>query len=237
MDNSTTPARPTPVILDETPHAERPKLRGRPTKQHAPVIDLDILKVATELFADKGYAATSMEAIATKVGIAKRTLYTRYPDKITLFKDVLENIIRTAAVPEPMAFPDMRTCLMFHTENYFIIASDPSMKVIRTLGAAEVMGLPEIALIAEEMTRDIGINPIAQTIRDTAQRTGLTVSDPEFIAASILDMAAGHFNRVQVLKLRSDFASFKFAADRIVNLLMAGVAEENSRKAETLRQQ
>lgn len=228
MDNSTAPSRPVPLVLDDTPHAERPKLRGRPTKNHAPVIDLDILKVATEMFAEKGYAGTSMEAIATKVSIAKRTLYVRYPDKITLFKEVLENIIRTAAVPEPIAFPDMRTCLMFHTENYFIIASDPSMKVIRTLGAAEVIGLPEIALIAEEMTRDIGIRPIAQTIRDTALRTGTTVSDPEFIAASILDMAAGHFNRVQVLKLRSDFASFKFAADRIVNVLMAGIQSENS---------
>lgn len=217
-----------PAIVDDRTHAERPKLRGRPKKDHAPVIDTDILKVATEIFADKGYAAASMEAIATKVGIAKRTLYVRYPDKISLFKEVLAAIIRNAAVPEPVEFSDMRTCLTFHTENYFIIASDPTMKVIRTLGSAEVLGLPEIAQIAEEMTRDIGIKPIAQTIIDTAKRSHLRVRDPEFIAASIIDMAGGHFNRVQVLKLRSDFASFKFAAERIVNLLMAGIVAENA---------
>ena len=226
MESSTTPVRLVSVLPDDTPHAERPKLRGRPTKDHSPVIDSDILKVATEIFAEKGYAAASMEAIATKVGIAKRTLYVRYPDKISLFKEVLSNIIMSAAVPEPVDFSDMRACIAFHTENYFIIASDPTMRVIRTLGSAEVMGLPEIAQIAEEMTRDIGIVPIAQTIRDTAKRTGVTVADPEFIAASILDMASGHFNRVQVLKLRSDFASFKFAAERIVNLLMAGIQSE-----------
>ncbi len=43
-----------------------------------------------------------------------------------------------------------------------------------------------------------------------------------------MDLASGHFNRVQVLKLRSDFASFKFAADRIVNMIMAGILAENS---------
>ena len=228
MERSSARIRPAPVLVDDTPHAERPKLRGRPKKDHAPVIDADILKVATAIFAEKGYAAASMEAIANKVGIAKRTLYVRYPDKISLFKDVLSSIVRNAAVPEPVEFPDMRTCLSFHTENYFIIASDPTMKVIRTLGSAEVLGLPEIAQLAEEMTRDIGIKPIAQTIADTARRTGLRVSDPEFIAASIIDMASGHFNRVLVLKLRSDFASFKFAADRIVNLLLAGIAAENA---------
>jgi AcrR family transcriptional regulator len=230
MESPITQVSPATEITGDTPHAERPKLRGRPKKDHAPVIDTDILKVATEMFAEKGYASTSMEAIATKVGIAKRTLYVRYPDKISLFKDVLSAIIRNAAVPEPFEFPDMRTCITFHVENYFIIASDPTMKVIRTLGSAEVLGLPEIALLAEEMTRDVGFMPVAQTIRDTAGRTGLRVGDPEFIAASIMDMAGGHFNRVQVLKLRSDFASFKFAADRIVSLLMAGIMAENADK-------
>jgi len=231
MDNAINSARHDIEITADTPHAERPKLRGRPKKDHAPVIDTDIVRVATEIFAEKGYAAASMEAIAIKVGITKKTLYARYPDKISLYRTILEKLILGAGVPDPIVFPDMRTCLAHHTENYFIIASDPTMKIFRTLGAAEVLGLPEIALLAEEMTRDIGIKPIAATIDDTARRTGLKVGDPEFIASSIIDLAAGHFNRVQILKLRSDFASFKFAADRIVNMLMAQVMSENQRTA------
>ncbi len=120
---------------------------------------------------------------------------------------------------------------MHHTENYFIIASDPTMRVLRSLGTSELIGVPELAQIAEEMTRDVGIIPIAKTIKETAAKDGLKVSDPEFIAASILDLARGHYDRVQVLKLRSDFASFKFAAERIVNLLLAQILSENAGNA------
>lgn len=216
-------------ISDETPHAERPKLRGRPRKDHAPVIDSDILKIATELFAERGYNATSMEAVAQKVGIAKRTLYSRYPDKVSLYKDVLEKIIKDAGTPDPLSFSDLRTCIQHHTENYFVIASDPTMRVLRTLESATALGHPELSQIAEELTRDIGIVPIAKTIRETASKEDLKVSDPEFIAASIIDLARGHFERVQVLQLRSDFASFKFAAERIVSMLMAYIMSENPR--------
>jgi AcrR family transcriptional regulator len=231
MENTTARTLSGAEITSETPHANRPKLRGRPKKEHAPVIDTDILKIATEIFAEKGYASTSMEAIATKVGITKRTLYIRYPDKMSLYKKITEQIIRNAGVPDPMSFPDMRTCLMHHTENYFIIASDPTMRVLRSLGTSELIGVPELAQIAEEMTRDVGIIPIAKTIKETAAKDGLKVSDPEFLAASILDLARGHYDRVQVLKLRNDFASFKFAAERIVNLLLAQILSENSENA------
>lgn len=216
-------------ISEETPHAERPKLRGRPRKDHAPVIDSDILKIATELFAERGYSATSMEAVAQKVGVAKRTLYNRYPDKVSLYKDVLEKIIRDAGTPDPLSFSDLRACIQHHTENYFVIASDPTMRVLGSLEAATALGDPELSKIAEELTRDVGILPIAKTIRETANKEGLKVSDPEFIAASILDLARGHFDRVQILKLRSDFASFKFAAERIVSMLMAHIMSENPR--------
>jgi TetR/AcrR family transcriptional repressor of mexJK operon len=208
---------------DEISHAERPKLRGRPRKDHSPIIDADILKAAGELFGELGYRATSMEAVALKVGIAKRTLYVRYPDKVSLFKDVVTSIIGNAKTPEPRDFPDLRTCLTFHTENYFIIASHPSMRVIRALGDVEVQAIPELNAIGQELTRDIGIKPIAQTISDTAKRAGIHINDPDFISASLLDMASGHYNRVTLLNLRSDFASFKFASERIVNLLLAGI--------------
>ncbi len=227
MENTTARTLSGAEITSETPHADRPKLRGRPRKDHAPVIDTDILKLATEIFAEKGYAATSMEAIAAKVGITKRTLYIRYPDKMSLYKTVLDQLIKGAGVPDPLSFSDMRSCLMHHTENYFIIASDPTMKVLRTLGAGDLIGVPELSQIAEEMTRDVGIIPIAKTIQETAVKEGLKVADPEFMASSILDLARGHFDRVQVLKLRSDFASFKFAAERIVTMLMAQIRSEN----------
>lgn len=45
----------------------------------------DILTVATELFASKGYASTDVQEIADRLGIAKGTIYHYFPSKEKLF--------------------------------------------------------------------------------------------------------------------------------------------------------
>ncbi len=54
---------------------------GRPRSAAA---DEAILGAALELFAEVGYQALSMEAVAARAGVAKTTLYRRYPDKAAL---------------------------------------------------------------------------------------------------------------------------------------------------------
>lgn len=205
--------------------ALRTKLRGRPSKAQATLIDADILDIAAELFGQLGYTDTSMEAVAARAGVAKRTLYARYPDKTALLKDVINSIIKRAASPEPMEFLDLRSCLSFHVENYFVICEDPAMRVIVSMGDQSVQNIPELAAIGHELTQS-GMEGIARTITETAARTGVAVADPGFFAASLLDLAAGHYTRVRIGKLRSDFASYKFAARRIVSLLVAGIGAE-----------
>ncbi|MFM7336263.1 MAG: TetR/AcrR family transcriptional regulator [Tabrizicola sp.] len=45
-----------------------------------------ILAAAQALFIQHGYRATRMEAVAKAAGVAKATLYSRYPDKDALFR-------------------------------------------------------------------------------------------------------------------------------------------------------
>jgi TetR/AcrR family transcriptional repressor of mexJK operon len=48
---------------------------------------------AQRLFLDKGFAATSTDAIAAEAGVSKQTLYAYYPSKEELLADVLEHLI------------------------------------------------------------------------------------------------------------------------------------------------
>jgi TetR/AcrR family transcriptional regulator, mexJK operon transcriptional repressor len=48
---------------------------------------------AQRLFLDKGFAATSTDAIAAEAGVSKQTLYVYYPSKEELLADVLEHLI------------------------------------------------------------------------------------------------------------------------------------------------
>ncbi len=52
-------------------------------------LDLHLIETAAKLFTQQGYAATSVDQIATLAGIGTETLYRRYPTKDRLFKAAL----------------------------------------------------------------------------------------------------------------------------------------------------
>jgi TetR/AcrR family transcriptional repressor of mexJK operon len=66
---------------------------GRPSRADALRLRQRILEVATELFLAEGYGSTSIEAVAARAGISKRTLYHRFDDKSALFAAVVHEII------------------------------------------------------------------------------------------------------------------------------------------------
>jgi AcrR family transcriptional regulator len=63
---------------------------GRPTKAEAALVEDRLLAIAAELFARDGYAATSVERVASMCGAGKDTIYRRYASKRALFNAVLE---------------------------------------------------------------------------------------------------------------------------------------------------
>lgn len=207
----------------QQPSAERPKLRGRPRKEHAGNIDTDILSAAIALFDEVGFDGTAMEAVAARAGISKRTLYMRYPDKKALIKAVITSIVGSARNPDPPAFMDMRSCLMFHLENFFMICNDPGMRVLMAMGDKSSQVMRELAPMGQEITYELGIRHIVQTIVDTAGRTGIRVDAPAFYAASLLDLAMAHYQRLRALGTTVGIAPAQVASIRIVNLLLAGM--------------
>src|SRR5690349_4791847 len=55
-----------------------------------------VVEAARELFLRKGYASTTMEEIAAAAGLTKRTLYNNYPDKETLFRQIVTETLAFA---------------------------------------------------------------------------------------------------------------------------------------------
>ena len=67
---------------------------GRPDAQTVELLNQHILSTATKLFIDQGYAATSMEQIASAAGAGKQTIYRRYASKEELFGAVMLELVR-----------------------------------------------------------------------------------------------------------------------------------------------
>lgn len=72
---------------------------GRPSRTDALRLREQILEVATEVFLRAGYGSTTIEAVAGRAGISKRTFYHRFNDKADLFAAVVHRIIEQLRPP------------------------------------------------------------------------------------------------------------------------------------------
>jgi TetR/AcrR family transcriptional repressor of mexJK operon len=74
--------------------AEAPRVTGRPTRQRADQRREALLACAIEMFAAHGFELTTLDAIAAAANTTKRTIYRRYRDKETFFKDCVKCAVR-----------------------------------------------------------------------------------------------------------------------------------------------
>lgn len=79
--------------------SRKASLGGRPSRAASLELRDRILEAATQLFLTEGYGATSIEAVASRAGISKRTFYHRFDDKAALFAAVVHRIIEQIRPP------------------------------------------------------------------------------------------------------------------------------------------
>jgi TetR/AcrR family transcriptional regulator, mexJK operon transcriptional repressor len=91
----------TRIRADRKHLAKKPEVKkgGRPIRADAAKLRDKILRVATELFLSQGYGSTSIEAVAARAGVSKRTFYDRFDDKEALFAAVVHAIIANIRPP------------------------------------------------------------------------------------------------------------------------------------------
>ncbi|MGF7234368.1 MAG: TetR/AcrR family transcriptional regulator [Frankia sp.] len=83
------------------PNAIAPPRRGagRPTREQAEARHEELLDTALDLFLEHGYELATIEMIASRVNMTKRTVYARYPDKASLFRVAVQRAIERQIVP------------------------------------------------------------------------------------------------------------------------------------------
>ncbi|ODH00106.1 TetR family transcriptional regulator [Nostoc sp. KVJ20] len=74
---------------------------GRPRSIHA---DQAILQATLDLLAEVGYESMSIEAIASRAGVGKTTIYRRYTSKEELVADAIESLRDDLVIPDTDSF-------------------------------------------------------------------------------------------------------------------------------------
>ena len=138
---------------------------GRPSREDAERIGESILAAATEMFLAQGYGATSIEALAQRLRISKRTFYHRFKDKSALFEAVVHGIV------ERLKPPDMgRLFIGGSLEEILLRVGDlalqaalsPQGLALQQLILSESRRFPELAAIASgEGTRRQAVAALA----------------------------------------------------------------------------
>jgi AcrR family transcriptional regulator len=179
--------------MDKGVAADAPPRRGgRPSREQAALLGDRILDVATDLFLAEGYGATSIEAVAQRAKISKRTFYHRFPDKAALFDAVLRRIIQGIRPPPDMPLfegSDLGEVLRRLARLAMHAAVAPMALALSRLILTEAHRFPELAAItAREGSRGEAVRQITAILERQAGAGRLAIDRPEFAAEQFLSL-------------------------------------------------
>jgi TetR/AcrR family transcriptional regulator, mexJK operon transcriptional repressor len=157
-------------------------LRGRPPLHEVARRKRHLLETAMALFMESGLSI-SMDAIAARAGVSKRTLYARYPDKMALFVGVLEWLSSEQTDTALSLAPDMplHQALVCYGKALFEHYSTPHIAAFLRLMQKEKERVPDLErIMRQEVLRD-QIMPLVRYLE--AQPDGLLRDFDRLVAA------------------------------------------------------
>jgi AcrR family transcriptional regulator len=176
------------VRLEPRPAGRRP---GRPTLSNEQLLD-----TALDLFLEKGFERTSIEAICAAAGMAKRTVYARYGDKTSLFKAALTRAIEDWIVPveqlRALETDDLEATLLAIGETLVAnIISPAGLRLLR-LTNAESGRMPEIGAFNVRLGTEPTLAYLADLFRRRLRQDDKELADADLAATAFLHlMVAG----------------------------------------------
>lgn len=180
------------TALPASPAETRPRA-GRPTREQAAARHNELLDAALDHFLEKGYELATIEAIAQHVGMTKRTVYARYPDKGALFRAAVNLAVeRYGVTAERIAATetaDLHQTLANIARLRIAQVMTPNGLKLQRIIQTESYRFPELSMIAF----DRGAKPTVEFLAGyLARQTAvgrLEIAEPERAASIFMSMA------------------------------------------------
>lgn len=143
-----------------------------------------ILEAAIDEFRSAGYEATSMDRIAARAGVSKRTVYNHFPSKEVLFVEIMHQLWEASREGEELAYradrPLREQLLELVNLKLRLLNSEAFVSLARVAIAAAIHS-PERAqdMVARMNEREEGLTV---WLRAAAKDKRLKIDDPVFAA-------------------------------------------------------
>ncbi|GLS42608.1 TetR/AcrR family transcriptional regulator [Methylobacterium brachythecii] len=217
-----------------TADAKEPPKRGgggRPTREEAARREARIVEVATQLFMERGFDATSIDAVAEAAGVSKPTLYARYRDKRALFEAILDERIREWLAPlsaaEAQALqakPGGAEAVLDDLSRSLLARSqEPGAAALTRCIAAQALQFPEMAKLAYEEGWLRGVRAVARLLDVLAAQGQIRVEDTEIAADLFLNLILGRSSKQALYGITVDPVAQEKRRRAAVALFLAGV--------------
>lgn len=157
----------------------------------------EILRAATDLFLERGYADTSMDAVAARATASKQTVYKYFRDKETLFREIAESTISEVSEPfqsliaEVEEGDDLPVALRALARRYVRAVMQPELLRRRQLIVREAGRHPDIAKAYHDGAPRQTMVHLSEAFGRLADRGALTVNDPEMAASQFAFLVLG----------------------------------------------
>ncbi|MET0233246.1 MAG: TetR/AcrR family transcriptional regulator [Kibdelosporangium sp.] len=124
-------------MAEETSPADSERRRGRrrSARSHEAVLAATIAMIG-----ETGYIDLTLEAIATRAGVSRATIYRWWPSKASLVIDALDKVIpKSGAVSTGDTRADVRAVIQATLDHYILTPFGPNLAVL----ASDAVGDPE----------------------------------------------------------------------------------------------
>jgi TetR/AcrR family transcriptional regulator, mexJK operon transcriptional repressor len=205
---------------------------GRPTKDAAIERDQRLIDAATRLFLERGFDATSIDALAEAARVSKPTVYAQYGDKRGLFAAVLRREIARWLAPLAEAATEMQLdhpsdqsveqrLIDLGRQLLLLNCSSDSIAFSRIL-TAQAINFPEIAKLAVDEGWSKAVSTTAEFFDHLAASGALDLEDTTIAAETFLNMVVGHTHRMATFGIPFDAKTAEKRMEVSIRLFLAG---------------
>lgn len=218
------------AVMTEKRKTARRGTGGRPSRADAALRDERMIEIAAVMFMERGFDATTIDAVAETAGVGKPTLYARYRDKNALFAAVLRRQIDRWIAPLVSGLADSRlpggsldSILLSVARDMVRVALAPEAVALHRILVAQALRFPELAQLSNEEGWQRSMRALGAILRDFAERGEIVADDPEVLADLFLSLAVGRLTRAAALGLPHDPAVVDKRLQTAVRVFLHGV--------------
>lgn len=208
--------------------APEPRRRsgGRPSQAEALKRDARLVEIAAAMFMERGFDATTIDAVAEAASVGKATVYARYRDKAELFAAVLRRQIDRWFTDDELIPPPgdpLERVLLDIGRRMLAITLTPEAVAIRRIITAQAARFPDLARLVYEEGTLRRIKALAELLRFYEAQGEIALDDAETTAELFTSLVIGHQTRIASLGVPLEPGQLDRRLRAAVRLFLDGV--------------